>query len=263
MIENIHVLRHLWSKDDEPFAGEFTSFSNVTLEPKPVQSPCPIWLATNAERLSKGQADSGGSELALGRVGKIADGWMTHSVSPDGFRRSWDFILAAGRDDGRDMSGFDNVLYHHVNVNDDKAECAGRFQEVPRPLLFGRLQQGAAGGVADLWPAARLHRPPQAIQGVGLPAHYLPDFNHARSDDAIAAPGRGRAAVCRLETDQAAQRYHWPATDTDGVLRVQQSASAEERSVRAVDAPMKLPHRRCISRARHRDASTACARRQR
>jgi hypothetical protein len=45
---------------------------------------------------------------------------MTHSVSPDGFRCSWDFILEAGRANGREMSGFDNVLYHHVNVNDDK-----------------------------------------------------------------------------------------------------------------------------------------------
>jgi alkanesulfonate monooxygenase SsuD/methylene tetrahydromethanopterin reductase-like flavin-dependent oxidoreductase (luciferase family) len=120
MIENIRVLRHLWSRDNEPFAGEFTTFSDVTLEPKPVQSPCPIWLATNAERLSRGQADSGGSEVALTRVGTLADGWMTHSVSPEGFRRSWDFILAAGRASGRDMAGFDNVLYHHVNVNDDK-----------------------------------------------------------------------------------------------------------------------------------------------
>ena len=121
MIENVHVLRHLWTKDDAPFIGQFTNFSNVTLEPKPVQSPCPIWLATNAERLSKGQADSGGSDVALTRVGTIADGWMTHSVSPQGFQRSWDFILQAGRDHGRDMSGFDNVLYHHINVNKDKA----------------------------------------------------------------------------------------------------------------------------------------------
>jgi|SRR5262245_3432278 len=121
MVENIHVLRHLWSKDNEPFAGEFTRFANVTLEPKPVQKPCPIWLATNAERLSKGQANSGGSEIALTRVGKIADGWMTHSVSPVGFQRSWEFILQVGREAGRDMAGFDNVLYHHINVNDDKA----------------------------------------------------------------------------------------------------------------------------------------------
>jgi alkanesulfonate monooxygenase SsuD/methylene tetrahydromethanopterin reductase-like flavin-dependent oxidoreductase (luciferase family) len=123
MTENMAVLRHLWTRDNEPFVGQFTSFSNVTLEPKPVQSPCPIWLATNAERLSKGQADSGGSEIALTRVAKIADGWMTHSVSPDGFLRSWDFILQAGRDAGRDMSGFDNILYHHINVNEDKDDA--------------------------------------------------------------------------------------------------------------------------------------------
>jgi alkanesulfonate monooxygenase SsuD/methylene tetrahydromethanopterin reductase-like flavin-dependent oxidoreductase (luciferase family) len=123
MLENMRVLRHLWTKDDEPFEGEFTSFSNVTLEPKPVQSPCPIWLETNAERLSKGQADSGGSDIALTRVGKLADGWMTHSVSPQGFLRSWEFILQVGRDAGRDMSRFDNVLYHHINVNDDKDDA--------------------------------------------------------------------------------------------------------------------------------------------
>jgi alkanesulfonate monooxygenase SsuD/methylene tetrahydromethanopterin reductase-like flavin-dependent oxidoreductase (luciferase family) len=27
MIENIHVLRHLWTKDDAPFTGQFTTFS--------------------------------------------------------------------------------------------------------------------------------------------------------------------------------------------------------------------------------------------
>src|SRR5215831_16812245 len=57
MIENIRVLRHLWTKDDEPFLGQFTSFSNVTLEPKPVQSPCPIWLATNARRPNRRRLD--------------------------------------------------------------------------------------------------------------------------------------------------------------------------------------------------------------
>src|SRR5215468_2708648 len=120
MLENIAVLRHLWSTDGAPFEGEFNRFSGVTLEPKPLQRPCPIWLATNAERLSRGQADSGGSELALRRVGTIADGWMTHSVSPQGFKNSWEFILQVGRENARDMSRFDNVLYHHININDDR-----------------------------------------------------------------------------------------------------------------------------------------------
>jgi alkanesulfonate monooxygenase SsuD/methylene tetrahydromethanopterin reductase-like flavin-dependent oxidoreductase (luciferase family) len=120
MVENMHVLRHLWSRDNEPFEGQFVKFSGITLEPKPVQNPCPIWLATNAERLSKGQADFGGSEFALRRVGRIADGWMTHSVSPQGFRKSWNFILEAAREHGRDPSRFDHVLYHHININEDR-----------------------------------------------------------------------------------------------------------------------------------------------
>lgn len=122
MVENIHVLRHLWSKDDAPFDGEFVQFANVTLEPKPVQDPCPIWLATNEARQARGPAASGGSELALTRVGKIADGWMTHSVSPEGFRESWDFILRIAGENGRDTARFDNVLYHHININADRAE---------------------------------------------------------------------------------------------------------------------------------------------
>jgi alkanesulfonate monooxygenase SsuD/methylene tetrahydromethanopterin reductase-like flavin-dependent oxidoreductase (luciferase family) len=69
--------------------------------------------------LAQGQADAGGSEFALTQVGKIADGWMTHSVSPQGFKTSWDFILNVGSQSGRDMAGFDNVLYHHINVNGD------------------------------------------------------------------------------------------------------------------------------------------------
>ena len=120
MIEHMHVLRHLWTKDNEPFEGQFVKFAGLTLEPKPLQNPCPIWLATNAERLSHGQADSGGSDFALRRVGRVADGWMTHSVSPEGFQKSWEFILNAGREQGRDMRGFDHVLYHHINVNDDR-----------------------------------------------------------------------------------------------------------------------------------------------
>lgn len=116
MIENIAALRHLWTCDDQPFEGQFLRFPAITLLPKPIQSPCPIWLTTNAGRLGNGQPDAGGSDFALKRVGRIADGWMTHSVSPEGFGRSWQVILQAGQDAERDMAGFDNILCHHVNI---------------------------------------------------------------------------------------------------------------------------------------------------
>ncbi len=119
MIENIAVLRHLWTTNDQPFNGTFLQFPGITLLPKPVQAPCPVWLTTNAGRLGNDQPDAGGSDFALRRVGRVADGWMTHSVSPDGFRRSLDVVLQAGRDAGRDMAGFGNILCHHVNIGPD------------------------------------------------------------------------------------------------------------------------------------------------
>lgn len=119
MLENIAALRHLWTRDNAPFEGQFLRFQGITLEPKPIQSPCPIWLTTNAGRLANGQADAGGSMLALRRVGRLADGWMTHSVSPAGFRAGWETILRVADEAGRATGHFDNVLCHHVNINED------------------------------------------------------------------------------------------------------------------------------------------------
>jgi len=119
MIEHMHVMRHLWTRDNEPYAGQFFQFSGITLEPKPVNGTCPIWLATNATRLSSGYADNGGSEIALKRVGRHADGWMTHSVSPQGFASSWQRILDEAVAAGRDAGTFGNVLYSHINVGSD------------------------------------------------------------------------------------------------------------------------------------------------
>ena len=45
--EHVTILRRLWSEDNVSHQGEFFQFDNITLEPKPVQQPCPIWLANN------------------------------------------------------------------------------------------------------------------------------------------------------------------------------------------------------------------------
>lgn len=120
MVEAIHVMRHLWTKDDEPFEGQFFKFKGITLEPKPVQKPCPVWMATNAGRLTRGMVEMGGSEFAMTRVARMADGWMTHSVSQEGFKRSWEFILGKAKEFGRDVDKLDHVVYHHINVNEDR-----------------------------------------------------------------------------------------------------------------------------------------------
>src|SRR5207237_1842321 len=68
MAENIEICRRLWSEDDVTFSGKYHSFSGVTIKPRPVQQPCPIWIAANP---APPQA-----EKPLRRVAKIADGYM-------------------------------------------------------------------------------------------------------------------------------------------------------------------------------------------
>jgi hypothetical protein len=67
MYEHIRVLKHLWHNDRAEFKGSFHSFSDLVLEPKPVNPNCPIWTATNATRLASGtaHASSSGSDYAL------------------------------------------------------------------------------------------------------------------------------------------------------------------------------------------------------
>jgi alkanesulfonate monooxygenase SsuD/methylene tetrahydromethanopterin reductase-like flavin-dependent oxidoreductase (luciferase family) len=64
--EGIQILRTLFGGKGVSHAGRFYRFDNVTLEPRPVQSPCPIWIASNPTGLTwKGGASA--SEAAVER----------------------------------------------------------------------------------------------------------------------------------------------------------------------------------------------------
>jgi alkanesulfonate monooxygenase SsuD/methylene tetrahydromethanopterin reductase-like flavin-dependent oxidoreductase (luciferase family) len=91
----------------------------VTMLPKPIQSSYPIWLTTNAGRLENTRVDTGGSDFTFRRVGRVANGWMKHSVTPEGFRRGRDVIAEAALAAGRDPTGFGNVVSAVLNIQDD------------------------------------------------------------------------------------------------------------------------------------------------
>jgi alkanesulfonate monooxygenase SsuD/methylene tetrahydromethanopterin reductase-like flavin-dependent oxidoreductase (luciferase family) len=117
LAENIQICRRLWSEDAVSFKGRFRSFDGVTVQPRPVQQPCPIWIASNPR-------PAGGStavlDRALQRVAKLADGWMTVRLFPGMLAGNWSKIAGYLKDEGRDPAAFPTMAYHNVNVNPDR-----------------------------------------------------------------------------------------------------------------------------------------------
>ena len=121
--EGIVILRRLFHEKKVSHDGRFYRFEDVTLEPAPVQQPCPIWIASNPTGLTwKGGASASEAvvERAFRRVARYADGWMTNKVSPDQFRRQWARITALAREEGRDPARLGSALYHNLNINADR-----------------------------------------------------------------------------------------------------------------------------------------------
>jgi alkanesulfonate monooxygenase SsuD/methylene tetrahydromethanopterin reductase-like flavin-dependent oxidoreductase (luciferase family) len=162
MAENITICRRLWSEERVSFTGAFRSFSNASVNPKPIQQPCPIWIAANPKPALSGRP--------LRRVAQVADGWMVAQVWPGLFHALWTKLSTHLTAAGKDPEEFPNVVYHNINVSRDRetalAETARFLREYYGPVFSA---EQAAG-----WTAA------------GTPAQCIDDLNRLVRDGAKA-----------------------------------------------------------------------------
>jgi probable F420-dependent oxidoreductase len=121
--EGIAVCRALWGPSPASFEGRFTRFTDVVLEPKPVQpGGPPIWIG-------------GRSDAALRRAARVGDGWIAYLVTPGRFRASVEKIEGFAREVGRplDPGGrFETALVLFTVVDDDPESAratAARYLE--------------------------------------------------------------------------------------------------------------------------------------
>jgi probable F420-dependent oxidoreductase len=137
--EAIVVMRRCWEEPEVTFAGEFWKLDRITVLPKPVQRPFPLWIGGN-------------SEAAMRRAGRLGDGWIPSFITPgrvaDGIRKTQEFAREAGREIPVDHFG---VLFYYC-LDDDPArarELAAPF--VPRNRVDDTtLAQCTAFGPPDL-----------------------------------------------------------------------------------------------------------------
>lgn len=114
--EGIEILRKTWAGPSS-FEGSHFRFPEIEVLPRPVQQPCPIWIASNPnpDRLSEEAY-----RRAIGRVGRLADGWLSTVVAPKEFGSRWREIRDAARDAGRDPEAMSSAAHLMVNLDDDE-----------------------------------------------------------------------------------------------------------------------------------------------
>jgi alkanesulfonate monooxygenase SsuD/methylene tetrahydromethanopterin reductase-like flavin-dependent oxidoreductase (luciferase family) len=112
MAENIEICRRLWSEDRVSFQGKYHSFNDVTVTPRPIQQPCPIWIAANPQPHE--------AEKPLRRVVRIADGWMSANAFPGLFAANWDKLAVYLKEAGKDPATYPTIAYHNININPDR-----------------------------------------------------------------------------------------------------------------------------------------------
>jgi probable F420-dependent oxidoreductase len=93
VVEQITVLRTLWTQPLVSFHGRWHHISDAGINPLPVQRPIPLWM---------GGAQSGGPDIVLRRIGRLADGWMLTGSPSAEIERAWERVKEYARQAGRD-----------------------------------------------------------------------------------------------------------------------------------------------------------------
>ena len=112
MAEHIDICRRLWSEDHVSFDGNYHTFADVTIEPRPVQQPCPIWIAANPQPREV--------EKPLRRVAALADGWMSANAFPGLFSANWVKLSGYLKEVGKDPTTYPTIAYHNINIKPDR-----------------------------------------------------------------------------------------------------------------------------------------------
>lgn len=88
--EALEIMRRCWTGEPVSFHGEFWSFDDVQVLPRPVQPRLDVWLG-------------GAAPSELRRVGRVGDGWLPSFCTPADVVDGIALIEATARDHGRSM----------------------------------------------------------------------------------------------------------------------------------------------------------------
>ena len=89
--EGIRLMRRLWEEDSVTHEGEYFTCHNVSITPKPFFKPSPpVWIG-------------GRSPAAARRVGRVGDGWLVSSATPQEVTEGREIIFATTKENNREI----------------------------------------------------------------------------------------------------------------------------------------------------------------
>jgi alkanesulfonate monooxygenase SsuD/methylene tetrahydromethanopterin reductase-like flavin-dependent oxidoreductase (luciferase family) len=144
--EMIQALRVLWSDEHASFHGKYYAFADVNLLPKPVQRPCPIYIAGTPRAA---QIGARGVERSLRRIARHADGWMTNQIELSMFQDYLGRLRELLSEEGRQPDEFKTVLYYGTSVNRDRERA---FREA-KTFLDAYYQKDFTRQGVEIWTA--------------------------------------------------------------------------------------------------------------
>jgi alkanesulfonate monooxygenase SsuD/methylene tetrahydromethanopterin reductase-like flavin-dependent oxidoreductase (luciferase family) len=138
------------------YNGQYWRFRNLTVLPRPVQQPIPIWVTANPD-LNKTR----NAEQAYRRVARLGDGWMTTFKSPEDVQTSLAMIREYAREMGHELRpDFEVAICHNINVDEDRDRA---FAEAKR-FLDSYYSVDYRQDMLKLWVAAG--SPGQCVQSL-------------------------------------------------------------------------------------------------
>ena len=126
-VEQVQLMKRLWTEDNVTHKGRFFSVENLTLGPRPIQKPHPpIWTG-------------GSAETALKRAGTWANGFISGSAAIADFHVTWDKIASYAAAAGRNPDEITKASLAFMAINDDKAKAVQTI-EAYTMRYYGRLR---------------------------------------------------------------------------------------------------------------------------
>jgi len=182
--EAIQVIRLLWTQDEVTFHGEFYRLDRISVQPKPWQSPPPIWIG-------------GKSAAAMKRAARLGDGWIPSLITPDEFRVGVAKVRELAGQSGREVpEGHFGTLINYALADTPEAARAmagpfipaGRVDEAtmerctafgPAEVLAARIEEYVRGG-GSKFILRPLCPPGQMLDQLGMVAERIIPAYHSR-----------------------------------------------------------------------------------